>query len=43
MGAKASLIYRMDKADYSTFQSSSWDIHAAMKVSFGGFGGADAM
>jgi N-acetylneuraminic acid mutarotase len=41
MGAKASLIYRLDKEGYSTFQSSSWDIQAAMKVSFGGFGGAD--
>jgi N-acetylneuraminic acid mutarotase len=40
MGAKASLIYRLDMASYSQFQSSSWDIQAAMSASFGCFGGA---
>ena len=40
MGAKASLIYKMDKQSYSSFQSSSFDVKAAMGVSFGLFGGA---
>ena len=39
MGAKATILFSLDQVAYSSFSSKGFDISAAMKVSFGCFGG----